>query len=238
MKYSYLWLWLVVLLSACTTVKSLQSVESSIPCLGSVGTVKEGLFSKEFQKVGEPKIAAAVSASLSSKEFTKSTFTDYKKYRESLGKTVSLSYADSLEIKPRYFQLHISDLVSLKSFLNDEANTGLLAYLEDDKNIEMLTGISFVAQMINEQQLKNAQHVHLIQKSNGLSLQVEDGNTTFEINMKELQVFDFSTASFCWQENKRSKPEIAVIAAYGQSCPKGTEKNAAKLDQTKQYLKL
>lgn len=238
MRNSYSIVLCLLLLSACNPLKSLQTVDTVIPCIGSVGEVKGGVFSKEFQKVGEPHILESISVSLQSRAFANSTYKAYQKYRQSLGKQVSVTYHDTLEVAPRFFQLKVTDLVRLKSILNDESNTGLLNYLEDDPSLKMLTGISFVAVMAQQQMLEEAQHVSLVQQDGHLALKVHNNMGTIDINMKSLQVFDFETSGFCWQTNKRNRPEIVVLTVDGVSCPRGTEKSADKLDETRQYLKL
>lgn len=102
----------------------------------------------------------------------------------------------------------------------------------------MLTGISFVVINRQQQMLEDAQHLSLVQKDGHLVLQVENGMLNMEIDMKSLEVFDFETSGFCWQANKRNQPEIAVLTRNREGCPRGTEKTAAKLDETRQYLKL
>lgn len=238
MRYSYVIVLCLLLFSACNPLKKLQTVDTVTPCIGSAGEVKGSVFSKEFHKIGEPEISEPISVSLQSEAFTNSTYKAYQKYRESLGKRVSITYHDTLEVAPRFFQLNVTDLVRLKSVLNDESNAGLLNYLEDDPSLKMLTGISFVAIMAQQQMLEEAQHVSLVQQDGHLALQVHSGMGTTDINMKSLQVFDFETSGFCWQTNKRNRPEIVVLTRDGESCPRGTERSADKLDETRQYLKL
>lgn len=227
----------LLLLSACTPLKSLRTVDAVIPCIGSVGEVKGGVFSKEFQKVGEPHISDPISVSLQSRAFTNVTYKAYQKYRQSLGKPVSIAYHDTLDVPPRFFQLKVADLVRVKSILNDEGNSDLLTYLKDDSSIKMLTGISFVA-TAQRHMLEAAQHVSIVQQNGHLSLQIDTKVETIAIDMKSLEVFDFEASGFCWQTNKRNRPEIVVLNINGESCPRGTEKSAEKLDETRQYLKL
>ncbi|MEM8927863.1 MAG: hypothetical protein AAGC45_06650 [Bacteroidota bacterium] len=238
MKYTYLMFGYLLLFTACTTLKDLQTVETVIPCVGSVGQTKGRVFSKEFQKIGEPRISQPIAVSLQSKAFSKTSYKAYQKYRGHLGKQVSIAYNDSLAVPPRFYELRITDLVGIKNVLNQESNNGLLHYLEDDRSLAMLTGISFVVINRQQQMLEEAQHLSLVQKDGHLVLQVENGMLNMEIDMKSLEVFDFETSGFCWQANKRNQPEIAVLTRNREGCPRGTEKTAAKLDETRQYLKL
>lgn len=238
MNKGYFYIVALLVLSACSSLKSLQTVETKIPCLGSVGNVSKGMFFKNFDKVGEPHLSEAISVSLQSVAFTKSTFGAYKKYRENLGKSVDITFNDSLPNTPRYFQLELSDLVTLKETLNGEVNSGLKNYLESEDNLKLLTGISFVAIMAQEQMLQDAQSVQLKEIDGHLELHLDFGSRSNAISMKSLQVFDFETSGFCWNYNKRNQPEIVTIRNGTDGCPKGTENSASKLDETREYLKL
>jgi len=228
----------LLLLTACSSLKKFQTVDSRISCIGTVGTVKKGILHKEFHEIGQPSLVEGIAVSLQSKAFTKTTFNAYRKYRESQGKKVILSYNDSLQLAPRYLQLTISDKVGLVTLLNNEKNSGLRNYIEDDKSLKILTGISFVTNTQQKQLLADAAHLSLVQKDGRLTLEVHNREASTEIAMKSLEVFDFETSGFCWQENKRNQPVIAVLAANGSACPSGTEKSADKVGGTRQYLKL
>lgn len=234
MKNNFVILLLVLLLNACSTFKSLQSVETEVPCVGAIGHLKSGVFSKAFQKVGKPNILEDIAVSVQRRNFTNSTFTAYRKSLEKKGKAIVF---DSTQTQV-YFDLRISDFVALREWLNHESNVAVLQYLENDTNLTLLTGISFVANMELEQLLEDAHHITLNETEGQLALQIHNTLGSSEIPMRSLEVFDFETSGFCWQEDKRGRPVIALIVESGKGCPREMEKNAWKLNGTKKYLKL
>ena len=227
-----------MLLAACTAVKGLQAVDPSIPHIGSVGTVVSTPLSKAFHKVGTPRITRPISVSVQSKAFTKASFKAYRKYRETLGKETTIAFHDSLETLPRYYELRLNDLVALKNCLNHERNKGLLDYLGQDPAIRLLSGIAFVMDPGNGPELANADRIELTEQYGQLVLKAYGPSGSGTIGTGRLDVFDFTVNSFCWKTNGRNRTEIANIAPHGRSCPRGTEKRADKLDNTKPYIKL
>ncbi|MDC6390662.1 hypothetical protein PP182_18390 [Maribacter sp. PR1] len=223
---------------SCSPLKKWQNVESKTAGLGAIGEATDDLFTKGFRKVGEPKLSTPISVHIHSVPFTKSSYSKYKKYKEHLGEEVNVQFNDSLESAPRFFQLRITDIVRLKQDLNREMNQVMLDYLEDDPGLELLTEISLVSDTPQESILTKATQAQLIQKGDRVYLEVRNNGTFIQLETSIMEIFDYETAGFCWQLNQRSRPEISTILVNGQSCPKGTEKKAKKLDVSFDYLKL
>ena len=138
---------LALLLNACGPLHNLQKVETTIPCLGSVGKSNSTLFTKDFQKAGEPTLNTPLEVSLNAYDFSNTTLAKYKKHQGARGHQPRLENGDSIPTDPKkYYQLRISDLVGLKAQLNSTQNQTLKTYVVDDPSLELLTGISFVAQ--------------------------------------------------------------------------------------------
>ena len=237
MKPTISMLLLAVLLNSCASIPNLQKVEAKIPCLGAIGKDKTSVFKKEFQKIGEPTLKNPISVTVNAIPFTKNSYSLYKDYREHIGKETTVSYDDSNRIQPRYYAFKITDFVNLKSQLNKAENSELLEYLTNDKNLKVLTQISFVANIQEAIQIDEAEHLFVVEQDGMLALKTYNGNRNATISMSELQLFDFETAGFCWKNSTYGKPEIALIALDGKSCPKSTENNPEKLNDTKAYLK-
>lgn len=228
---------LALLLNACASVSNLQHVTSKIPCLGAMGNEKTTLFKKEFQKVGEPNLKNSISVSLASVPFNKKSYANYKNHHPQLGKNPSIKYVDSSPVKPHFYKLKITDLVSLKTQLNNPENRAIREYLINDHKLRTLTTISFVTGSQEEQQLKKAEHLFIVERNGLLSLEIHTQKQKSTLKMSSLEQFDFETSGFCWKNNIQGKPEIAFIASSGDSCPGSTESNPEKLDETKAYLK-
>lgn len=239
MKPTIYVLLLALLINACGPIRNLQKVETRIPCLGSIGKSNSTLFTKDFEKAGEPALNSPLEVSLNVFDFSNATLAKYRKYQEIQGDKNSLTHADSTQMElPKYYQLRISDLVGLSAQLNAARNQTLKAYLQDDVDLGILTGISFVAQGEIDNELRNAEHFFLKEHRGAIILEAHKGQHFVEIKMASLEVFDFETSHLCWKLDKRNKLEIAAVLAQGTRCPGETEKDPNKLDTTKSYLKL
>lgn len=228
---------MALLLNACASIPNLQKVESKIPCVGAIGKEKSSLFKKEFQKIGEPALSSPISVSVKSIPFDKNSFGLYENYRKQLGKKPTVTYLDSVNAKPRFYQLKITDFISLKTQLISENNKGLVAYLTNDKSQRILTEVKFVANSREAQLINEADHLFITEKQGMLTIETHNQYGNSNIKMAELQVFNFETSGFCWKNNVYGKPEIALITSNGDSCPNSTERNPQKINDTKAYLK-
>ena len=110
-------------------------------------------------------------------------------------------------------------------------------YLLNDKDQRVLIQVSFVASMEEAMQIDEAEHLFVVEQNGMLTLKAHNSYGNTIIKMSELQLFNFETAGFCWNNNTYGKPEIAVITPNGKSCPNSTEKNPEKLNDTKSYLR-
>nr|WP_299381226.1 hypothetical protein [Allomuricauda sp.] len=239
MRPTILVLLLAMLLSACSPIRNLQKVEARIPCLGSVGKERTKLLSKNFEKIGEPLLQTSLEVSLNAFEFSKATLGKYTKHQEAQAHNTTPQYADSTSPPPTaYYQLRISDLVELKAQLNANHNETLREYLQDDMELSLLTGISFVTDGVPAQELNSARHFYLKDDAGALVLVAHNEHRFVEIPMFNLDVFDFETSHLCWKHNNRSQLEVAAIIPSGSRCPGETKKDPIKLDNTKTYLKL
>ncbi|TMU55655.1 hypothetical protein [Flagellimonas algicola] len=230
---------LALLLSACGPMRNLQKVETRIPCLGSVGKSSTTLFTKDFQKAGEPSLDTPLEVSLNVFDFSQSTLSKYRKFKERQGVKATDSLKNSTQAaNSKYYKLRVSDLVGLKAQLNAAKNLTLKEYLQDDSDLEVLTGISFVAKGGLDSKLRTAHHFYLKESRGTLVLEAHNGKQFSTIEMAGLEIFDFETSQLCWKRNHRGKLEIATITDSGSRCPGDTEKDPNKLDSTKNYLKL
>ena len=230
---------LAILLNACGSIRNLQNVETQIPCLGSIGKSTNTFLTKDFLKAGEPTLSSPLQVSLNVFDFSPASLKKYHKFKELQGKELKDSYADSTQVAAtNYYKLRVSDLVGLKAQLNAAENQNLKEYLQDDPDLGVLSGISFVVDENMVPELQRADHFYLKEYRGALMLEAHNGNQISSLKMADFEVFDFETSQLCWKHNKRSKLEIAAIINSGERCPGETEKDPSKLDSTKKYLKL
>ena len=219
-------------LQACTTLKSLQTVTPTIPDLGAVGTLKDGLFEKTYQTVSTPNFSIKVPVDLQLQPFTKNQWASYVRSQERKGVKVQ----DSLP-PHNYLELHLADLVSVAQILNEATNVGLRTYLADDASLSMVSAISIRPTAQQEKRLLEAHRIQLVQDKGQLKLALENEGGVTHMLLRNLDSFNFKTSSFCWKQNRRGQPEIALIVPNGAACPSHTEKKAQKVIAKNNALK-
>ena len=229
---------MALVLHACSPLHRMQKVESQIPGIGSIGAYRSGLFKKDFQKVGEPVLHTPISVSTQSMGFTSSIKAKYVKYLEAQAQEPMVEFQDSTAVQPRFYQMQITDVVGLSAQLNNEANTTVRQYIQDDQGLQLLTSVSFMVDKQTEGKLQATDKYYIQSENGALVLKIGSGSGMEEIKMTSLQIFDFETSGFCWKRNKRGQLQIAHILLDGKSCPGETESNPNKLDPILDYSKL
>jgi len=231
---------MALLFIACGPMGKIQKVQSQLPLLGSIGKHQSGLFKKSFQKVGEPHLGRPIAVTFESLAFTKSMASRYAKYLEHLGKNPDTVLKDTAQSgPPRYCQLKITDIVHLVEELNRDQNSPQKKYLQEDTDLRIMTHISFMARKEVAIKLEEAEQLYL--KTNYgdvLTLYIGNASRGEAIELSTLEIFDFKTAAFCWQKDKRGQCNIAQILIDGGTCPGATVSDPKKLNKTPNYLKL
>ena len=238
MKPTIVIILMALVLHACGPLHNVQKVESQIPGIGSIGAYRSGLFKKDIQKVGEPVLDRPISVSIQSIGISPSIKAKYAKYLEAQAQEPMVEFQDSTAAQPRYYQMQITDIVGMTTQLNNEANTTVRQYIQDDQGLQLLTSVSFMVDKQTESKLKAMDQYYLYSQNGALVLKIGRGSGTEEIKMASLQTFDFETSGFCWKRNKRGHVEIAHILMDGKSCPGETESNPNKFDPILDYSKL
>lgn len=230
---------MAVLLYACGSLQKMQKVQSQVPILGSIGKHRSSLFKKSFQKVGEPQLNRPISVEFKSVPFSGKSKSRYEKYLENRGMQPLVSTMDSTQSANLiYYQLRISDFVHLVEEFNQEKNTNLKTYLQEDTELVLLSSISFVANKELSKKLDAAEKLYLATNTTGgLVLTIGEVRDGYTIQQSALEIFDYNTAPFCWNKDKRGQLNIAQILLDDSSCPGNTNVNPKKLDKTPDYLK-
>lgn len=231
---------MVLLLYGCGPMLQMQSSKSQVPIIGSIGKHQSLLFKKNFQKIGEPDLGHPISIAFEAIPFSKGKKTKYVKYREGKGLSLPKVEKDTSKRKEqKYYRLRITDVVQLVEELNRDENSGLKQYLQEDVDLVLLSTISIVPGEELSTKLNQAEKLYLMSDRTGaLTLIIGDVHKGFSIKLSSLEIFDFGTASFCWQKDKRGKLNIAHILMDGGTCPGTTTANPQKLNKTPDYLKL
>jgi hypothetical protein len=238
MKPTIAILLLALIIYACGPLHHMQKTGYPIPCIGAIGKQRSTLFSKSFLKVGEPQLSEPIAVTLQSVAFTPSQLAKYTKHHKSQGGKSKIIQGDSTNVQQWYYRAIISDAVGLTKQLNSMDNQPVTDYLKEDKELELLTGISFFTNEETSLQINTVEYYFINEINGALTLELLGDDGRFQIKMSSLQIFDFQTSNFCWKRNKRGHVEIAHILMDGKSCPGETESNPNKLDPILDYSKL
>lgn len=231
---------LVLMLQACGPFRQMHKVRSQVSILGSIGKHRSSLFKKDFQKIGEPELTGLISVSLTSVPFSNKTKSRYEKYREYMGMKPLASTMDSVRLEGlSYYNIKIDDVVDLVEDLNQESNSNLKHYLQEDTDLVLLSSMSFVAAEELTIKLEIAEKLYLTADNSGaLVLVVGDIHNGYIIKQSNLEIFDYEVANFCWNLDRRGHLKISHILMDGGNCPGSTESKPEKLNKTPDYLKL
>lgn len=234
--YLLLSAWLIV---SCAPVREMSNKEKHMPSIGDIGKHSKSLVHSTFHKVGTPSLKNHIALSVMEFPFTKSKFKKYLEMETAKGKKPRLTYVDSLPNKPKYLCVEIADKIGIKEALNNAHNSGVKTYLENDDQYTIITKIAVTSDKATMTALTKSDALSLIDNRNGnITLELLKGQDRSFINLSTMEVFDYEVSGFCWGETKYGKKQIEALSSNGESCPRGTEKKAYKLDNATSFLKL
>ncbi|WP_422079434.1 hypothetical protein [Ulvibacterium sp.] len=230
---------LMVLLCSCASLKNINPSGQHVPSLGAIGNQSQSLLHTNFQRIGHPSLEHPIAVSVREVPFTKSSFKKYTAYKKNSGLIPEIQFADSLGTKSKYLCLEIIDKIALRDALNSKENGNVLSYLEKDDAYCLVHKIALYPNLEAYRLLIQSDRLFLETDRNGiLMLTARNRNIEQEINLSQMEIFDYTHLGFCWGETQYGKKQIEALVGDGDSCPKHTERKAYKLDETKSYLKL
>ncbi len=239
MRYKFYLLIAVGTIISCATMKQRGDLENPLPFLTDIGKYSNPVINSDFYKVGTPSVNDYLNLSVTEVTFTKAKFKKYLSLKKAKGEKPGIAYIDSIPDKPKYLSLIIADQIEMVELLNNQENIGVLSYLEKDEDYRIVSQISLVTDPKQIQEIVHADNIRLIRETNSIMvLQIIKASSRTQLKISKLEVFDFNTSGFCWEEDKFGKKKIGILTAKGEECPSGTERKANKLDDTKSYLKL
>jgi len=211
---------------------------ASEPLIGTVGTFDEDIFSAEFTQAGLPQLDEKIKLAIGYKFFNNRSL---RKFNSSVGKEgQKLQIVDSINLKPGYFVMEISNKIGLIKALNQPSNKGLKDYLEATKNNQILTAVEIYFPPQISSLLENATEIYLVnnnKSSYSMELLNNDGTTKI-VNFNEGNSFGFEFMAFCWKENYKRNADIAAFRNLSSPCPGSTFKNPDKIYRDDIFKKL
>ncbi|MEP2236883.1 MAG: hypothetical protein ABJI22_00905 [Maribacter sp.] len=238
MKQIYVFICILCMLSSCSSIKSIAVNDGALPFLGTVGKQESSLLKSKFVAVGSPTLATPMQVTAQTIPFDKSSFKVYEASKELKGSKSTVTYIDSLPNKPTYTILSIHDKIGLKEALNQEQNQEVKNYLIADADYKLVSTIAVVltSQLLNK--ITDADALFLATDAHGLlQMEVLSEKQKNIITIPQDALFDYTIMDACWRANRYGKPMIETFSENGK-CPKGTEKDARKLNELQSSLKL
>lgn len=230
---------IVLFIMSCGSYKSKQqAAKLTFPELGSLVHTKGELWYSNSEQIGKPFWDEPLHVTAQQLPFNKKTYTTYASYMANAGKINGVPYVDSLPYKPKYIRLQLLDKISATAALNNNTNTTVREYLENDAAYKMVTRIDITVPDDMMQEILGATKIRLIEDSKfGRHLVLTQGAQESKIGLVDVQIFDYGFSAFCWGEDRYHRKQIEAILGEHEKCPKGTFKKASKVASDKSYLK-
>ena len=234
-------LFLILLSASCKTVSFGDDPSvalSSQPFPGMVGAYSKDLTSTNFTEAGVPQLEEKIRLAIAKRNFTRSSLRKFNK--KVLKKDQKLEIIDSLDVRPHYYTLGISDKVGLIDALNSPTNTSLRKYLETTNKNVILTSLNIYFPDEIAQAIDNASEIYLVNnKKSSYSLELLKKDRSKEIiEFTDGISFEYSFSAFCWTENNRHQPVIAAFRERNSSCLGKTVKDPEKLKKDDVFDKM
>lgn len=213
---------------------------ASIPpsAIGVIGIQQDKLRISDFQTTTLPVYKKEILTGVTLTDFNQSTYKAYLKV--SKNNTQKITYVDSVDLKPQFIKLEIVDQISVIEELNKEANSQVLKYIENQKSAQIVTAVSLALPKSVVKEIAEAEAVFLVNnkyKQYELSL-VRDNKSYKTINFAAATIFGYQLSNFCWGKNDKRRITLFDIVTEASACPDKTNKNANKIKEKVNYLKL
>lgn len=210
----------------------------SNPVLGVIGVLHDDVISSRFSETGMPALNEKIKLAVQYELFNKRSLRRFNSVV--IEEDQKLRIVDSINLKPGYFKLEISDNVGYINSLNQLENKEMKAFLEDTRNNQVVSGLEiFFPKELNDQILK-AKGIYLVNNNQSIySLEIinNDGGRSI-IDFNQGTSFGYMFMSFCWKENYKYKADVAALREVDASCPGNTLKNPDKIYSKDVFEKL
>lgn len=243
MKKQYVLIFLITVLStSCKTIsvqnKQYQTTQQKVT-LGSVGIDETFDLEKTYSYLGIPNYIKPIKVQITPISFNNKTFKAYHNAKELQQNSFSVTYIDSLAIKPKFLNIETSDKIGLIGLLNTIENQSIKTYLQNQNRSHVLTNISVVLNENDMTDLMKAEEVFMEQtglKVVGLKLYSND-KVTRTISFNEGVVFAYRASSVCWKENSKYQLEIVDLVEGDNKCPNEAYSSAKRAKKEVDYFK-
>lgn len=211
---------------------------STSPVIGNVGVYSGSLLINRFVESGIVILDSKVRLSVQKRKFDKGTL---KKYNDKvIDKKDYLKIVDSIDVKPTYYRVKLSDEIGFIESMNAKQNKALINYLRVTNNNVLLSELFIYFSEDHSSKIDNAKEVYLMNSREGAySLEVLGYENTREIiEFSQGVNFGFDFKEFCWRENYKKEPVIASFKKLNGSCPGSTKSDPEKVKSKDAFDKI
>ena len=197
------------------------------------------ILEKTYTSIGTPNYFKPVKVNVLPVSFNNASYSAFVNANLSQRKDIKMSYHDSLEIKPSFISLEISDKITLIELLNHKENLEVKNFLLNDNKANLITGISIVFDSEIYKMLVEAQEVFIEGSGiNNIALKTyKDSKLEKTIHFNHGVVFSYRSAFICWRENSKYQLEIAGLAEGDNGCSKLSYKSSKRAKKDINYYK-
>ena len=211
---------LTAILSSCNSKKFLeQNYYTNTQTQVSIGDIIDSSNKEPENNIkAKVKFTETIELSYSIKKVNRKANNLIEDAYKALGKTVEYNYLDTLDYKPSYIVLNISENLKLAELLNNDL--GAKSYMATTDKAAVITQIALIFPQKDINELKKSQRMLISEsKKNGQQLIYEIGSKKHSLLLSTGVVFAWRISKVCWIYNKaKYKNDIGDIIPDGKKC--------------------
>jgi len=207
--------------------------------LGSIGISENFALEQTYNHIGFPNYAEALKIQITPIPFNKVTHKAFEQAKGFQPANITVTYIDSIKVKPKFVNIETSDKVTLISLLNNNYNKNIKDYLQNQKNSHIVTNISIALDQKDLEELLLAEEVFIEAigvKSAGLKA-YKEGKLVNTFTFNEGVIFAYRVSSPCWKENDKYQLQIVDLVEGDNGCPNQTYQSAKRAKKKVDYFK-
>lgn len=207
--------------------------------IGTIGLNKDFIIERDYNNVAIPKYDNPIKVNVSFIAFNKTSFKAFEDAKKNQNSTIDVVYNDSVDIKPRYLKLEVSDRLEVLNSLNSDANKSLFELLKTKKGAHLVTSVALVLSASEMMDLANAEELFL--EGSGIksySLNTyKDGALQKVMKFNEGVIFAYQASNACWKQNDKYQLEIVDLVETNDKCPSYTYRSSKQAEKKIDYYK-
>jgi hypothetical protein len=208
--------------------------------LGTIGFEKDFIAEYDYKTIALPNYENPIKVAASLVTFNKRTFKLYSEAQNTQSHIININYNDSLDKKPQYLKIEISDRLEVLNSLKDETNSDVFQFLKDNNKSHLVTSVAIAFNESNINLINDAQEIFL--ETTGVktySLNLYKGKTLQKkIFFNEGVIFAYQTSNCCWKQNDKYQLEIIDLVERNDKCPSNSYRSSNRAKKKINYYKL